>query len=338
MEPAEAAAEPRAKRPRLEAGASFSFGFGSGSTDAATAAGGFSFGFGGAAEDAEPAAALPASESGGTGAEHERALPAPQWAAALSAAPTAATLAKPASASAPPATIEEPVAAQEASPPSRGGRLGACDAMLAWLAANGAEGLDNVEVCDGGAAVGCVLRCKRLVGPDEPLLRLPVQCLLSPAAALRRPLGAAVAAALEQDGQTWQTVQLWAVLLEALAARADAAHPWHPFAATLPDTAPGALSWPSWKQELFAGTALAQATADKLASLRALHDVAVAPLIAQQHTALVGRGEEAFGFPRLLWAFGMHISRSFSTEVRKTPFLQTFLPAIQFGHADDEGR
>ena len=193
--------------------------------------------------------------------------------------------------------------------------------MCAWLAANGAAGLDNVEVCDGGGAAGCVLRCRRPVGSDDPLLRLPVQCLLSPAAALRRPLGAAVAAALERDGQTRRTAELWAVLLETLAARADAAHPWHPFAATLPDSVPGALSWPRWRLEMFAGTALAQATTDKLASLRALHDTAVAPLLAQQHAALAGHGEAEFGFPQLLWAFGMHISRSFSTEHLMLPEL-----------------
>jgi hypothetical protein len=57
---------------------------------------------------------------------------------------------------------------------ARPGRLGACDAVLAWLRANGAEGIDRLEVADGGAA-GCVLRCRRALASRDWLFRLPVR-------------------------------------------------------------------------------------------------------------------------------------------------------------------
>ena len=145
-----------------------------------------------------------------------------------------------------------------------------------------------------------MLRCRRLVGPDEPLLRLPERCLLSPEAAVRRPLGAAIAAALESDGQPERRARLWALLMELLAARADADHPWHPYAATLPSSAPGALCWPRWRLELFAGTALGRAAAARLSELRTLHDRVIRPLLERRHPAFGGRGDADFGFPRLL--------------------------------------
>ena len=93
---------------------------------------------------------------------------------------------------------------------------------------------DTMQVCDGGAAAGLVLRCRKPAAADAALLRLPVSCLPCSAAALARPLGGAVAAAVHTLGQPEHTCQLWALLLELLAGRACRDHPWHTYAMTLP--------------------------------------------------------------------------------------------------------
>ena len=78
--------------------------------------------------------------------------------------------------------------------------------------------------------------------------------------------------------------------------------------------APGIFGWPEWRLSLFAGTALAQSAATRRAELQAIHTAVVEPLLRKSPALFGGGGGGGggggrFGFDRLLWIFGMHISR-----------------------------
>ena len=97
-------------------------------------------------------------------------------------------------------------------------QLEATRAMLTWLRAAGAEGLDNVEVKEtayGGLGVF-------LAAPVETTIaRIPVECCVTAAAALTRPGGRAAREVLPDCADEFVLV------LDAATGRRDATHPQH---------------------------------------------------------------------------------------------------------------
>ena len=127
-------------------------------------------------------------------------------------------------------------------------QLEATRAMLTWLRAAGAEGLDNVEVkrtAYGGLGVF-------LAAPVETtsIARIPVECCVTATAALTRPVGQAAREILPDCADEFVLV------LDAATGRRDATHPQHAYLASLPAGAQHVATFPKAAQRLLKHTAL----------------------------------------------------------------------------------
>ena len=127
-------------------------------------------------------------------------------------------------------------------------QLEATRAMLAWLRAAGAQGLDNVEVKQtayGGLGVF-------LAAPVETtsIARIPVECCVTATAALTRPVGQAAREILPDCADEFVLV------LDAATGRRDATHPQHAYLASLPAGSQSASTFPKAARRLLKHTAL----------------------------------------------------------------------------------
>ena len=174
--------------------------------------------------------------------------------------------------------------------------------MLTWLRAAGAEGLDNVEVkrtAYGGLGVF-------LAAPVETttVARIPVECCVTAAAALTRPVGRAAREILPDCADEFVLV------LDAATGRRDATHPQHAYLASLPAGSQSASTFPKAARRLLKGTALGDRVERERREVRA----AIGNLLPQLRAArpdLFGELSAA----DVRWAREMVVTRAFRAEI-----------------------
>ena len=175
-------------------------------------------------------------------------------------------------------------------------------AMLAWLRAAGAEGLDNVEVKEtayGGLGVF-------LAAPVETtsIARIPVECCVTAAAAVTRPVGQAAREVLPDCADEFVLV------LDAATGRRDATHPQHAYLASLPAGCQHVATFPKDARRLLKHTALGDRVERERREVRA----AIGSLLPQLRAArpdLFGELSEA----DVRWAREMVVTRAFRAEI-----------------------
>ena len=181
-------------------------------------------------------------------------------------------------------------------------QLEATRAMLTWLRAAGAEGLDNVEVKQtayGGLGVF-------LAAPVETtsIARIPVECCVTATAALTRPVGQAAREILPDCADEFVLV------LDAATGRSDATHPQHAYLASLPAGSQSASTFPKAARRLLKGTALGDRVERERREVRA----AIGNLLPQLRAArpdLFGELSAA----DVRWAREMVVTRAFRAEI-----------------------
>ena len=181
-------------------------------------------------------------------------------------------------------------------------QLEATRAMLAWLRAAGAEGLDNVAVKEtayGGLGVF-------LGAPVETtsIARIPVECCVTAAAALTRPGGRAAREVLPDCADEFVLV------LDAATGRRDATHPQHAYLASLPAGAQHVATFPKAARRLLKHTALGDRVERERREVRA----AIGSLLPQLQAArpdLFGELSAA----DVRWAREMVVTRAFRAEI-----------------------
>ena len=181
-------------------------------------------------------------------------------------------------------------------------QLEATRAMLAWLRAAGAQGLDNVEVKQtayGGLGVF-------LAAPVETtsIARIPVECCVTATAALTRPVGQAARDVLPDCADEFVLV------LDAATGRRDATHPQHAYLASLPAGAQHAPTFPKAARRLLKGTALGDRVERERREVRA----AIGSLLPRLRAArpdLFGELSAA----DVRWAREMVVTRAFRAEI-----------------------
>ena len=181
-------------------------------------------------------------------------------------------------------------------------QLEATRAMLTWLRAAGAEGLDNVEVKEtayGGLGVF-------LAAPVETtsIARIPVECCVTAAAALTRPVGQAAREVLPDCADEFVLV------LDAATGRRDATHPQHAYLASLPAGCQHVATFPKAARRLLKHTALGDRVERERREVRA----AIGNLLPQLRAArpdLFGELSET----DVRWAREMVVTRAFRAEI-----------------------
>ena len=181
-------------------------------------------------------------------------------------------------------------------------QLEATRAMLTWLRAAGAEGLDNVQVKQtayGGLGVF-------LAAPVETtsIARIPVECCVTATAALTRPVGRAAREILPDCADEFVLV------LDAATGRRDASHPQHAYLASLPAGSQSASTFPKAARRLLKGTALGDRVERERREVRA----AIGNLLPQLRAArpdLFGELSAA----DVRWAREMVVTRAFRAEI-----------------------
>ena len=181
-------------------------------------------------------------------------------------------------------------------------QLARTHAMLTWLRAAGAEGLDNVEVKEtayGGLGVF-------LAAPVETtsIARIPVECCVTAAAALTRPVGRAAREILPDCADEFVLV------LDAATGRRDQSHPQHAYLASLPAGAQHVATFPKDARRLLKGTALGDRVERERREVRA----AIGNLLPQLRAArpdLFGELSAA----DVRWAREMVVTRAFRAEI-----------------------
>ena len=181
-------------------------------------------------------------------------------------------------------------------------QLEATRAMLTWLRAAGAEGLDNVAVKEtayGGLGVF-------LAAPVETtsIARIPVECCVTATAALTRPVGQAAREILPDCADEFVLV------LDAATGRRDATHPQHAYLASLPAGAQHVATFPKAARRLLKHTALGDRVERERREVRA----AIGNLLPQLRAArpdLFGELSAA----DVRWAREMVVTRAFRAEI-----------------------
>jgi len=181
-------------------------------------------------------------------------------------------------------------------------QLARTQAMLTWLRAAGAQGLDNVEVKQtayGGLGVF-------LAAPvaTTTIARIPVECCVTATAALTRPVGRAAREVLPDCADEFVLV------LDAATGRSDATHPQHAYLASLPAGSQSASTFPKAARRLLKGTALGDRVERERREVRA----AVGDLLPQLQAArsdLFGELSAA----DVRWAREMVVTRAFRAEI-----------------------
>ena len=181
-------------------------------------------------------------------------------------------------------------------------QLARTQAMLTWLRAAGAEGLDNIEVKQtayGGLGVF-------LAAPVETtsIARIPVECCVTATAALTRPVGRAAREILPDCADEFVLV------LDAATGRSDATHPQHAYLASLPAGAQHVATFPKAARRLLKHTALGDRVERERREVRG----AIGNLLPRLRAArpdLFGELSAA----DVRWAREMVVTRAFRAEI-----------------------
>ena len=181
-------------------------------------------------------------------------------------------------------------------------QLARTQAMLTWLRAAGAQGLDNVAVkrtAYGGLGIF-------LAAPVETtsIARIPVECCVTAAAALTRPVGRAAREILPDCADEFVLV------LDAATGRRDQSHPQHAYLASLPAGAQHVATFPKDARRLLKGTALG----DRVERERREVRTAIGNLLPRLRAArpdLFGELSAA----DVRWAREMVVTRAFRAEI-----------------------
>ena len=177
-------------------------------------------------------------------------------------------------------------------------RLDAVAAMLKWLTAAGATGLDTIKVHatpDGGVGVASG---DAGVAPGEEIASIPATCVMSVGRSAASAVGVACNA-LPHD--TLLPVPEYVLWLDMALGRRDESHESHPYLAALPKDAPDVASWTSKMLASLAGT-------DVGAAAMAAKDALVTE--HERVQALLGPAYEV-PLAEMRWARGCYLSRRF---------------------------
>jgi hypothetical protein len=177
-------------------------------------------------------------------------------------------------------------------------RLDAVAAMLKWLTAAGATGLDTIKVHatpDGGVGVASG---DAGVAPGEEIASIPATCVMSVGRSAASAVGVACNA-LPHD--TLLPVPEYVLWLDMASGRRDESHASHPYLAALPKEAPDVASWTTEELALLAGTDVGAAAMASNEALAAEH---------ARVQALLGPAYEV-PLAEMRWARGCYLSRRF---------------------------
>ena len=194
-------------------------------------------------------------------------------------------------------------------------RLDAVAAMLKWLTAAGATGLDTIKVHatpDGGVGVASG---DAGVAPGEEIASIPATCVMSVGRSAASAVGVACNA-LPHD--TLLPVPEYVLWLDMASGRRDESHASHPYLAALPKEAPDVASWTTEELALLAGTDVGAAA---MASNEAL---------AAEHARVQALLGPAYEIPlaEMRWARGCYLSRRFPPRLLDAAAPSTGAPGI----------
>ena len=194
-------------------------------------------------------------------------------------------------------------------------RLDAVAAMLKWLTAAGATGLDTIKVHatpDGGVGVASG---DAGVAPGEEIASIPATCVMSVGRSAASAVGVACNA-LPHD--TLLPVPEYVLWLDMASGRRDESHASHPYLAALPKEAPDVASWTTEELALLAGTDVGAAAMASNEALAAEH---------ARVQALLGPAYEV-PLAEMRWARGCYLSRRFPPRLLDAAAPSTGAPGI----------
>ena len=192
-------------------------------------------------------------------------------------------------------------------------RLDAVAAMLKWLTAAGATGLDTIKVHatpDGGVGVASG---DAGVAPGEEIASIPATCVMSVGRSAASAVGVACNA-LPHD--TLLPVPEYVLWLDMASGRRDESHASHPYLAALPKDAPDVASWTAKMLASLAGTDVGAAAMASNEALAAEHDRIQALLTHRVPLA------------EIRWARGCYLSRRFPPRLLDAAAPTTGAPGI----------
>ena len=181
-------------------------------------------------------------------------------------------------------------------------QLARTQAMLTWLRAAGAEGLDNVEVKQtayGGLGVFLAAHVE-----TTTIARIPVECCVTATAALTRPVGRAAREILPDCADEFVLV------LDAATGRRDATHPQHAYLASLPAGCQHVATFPKEARRLLKHTALGDRVERERREVHAAID-SLLPQLQAARPDLFGELSAA----DVRWAREMVVTRAFRAEI-----------------------
>ena len=190
--------------------------------------------------------------------------------------------------------------------------------MLTWLEQCGAEGLENVRVQEtsyGGLGVFMATETPAInpspaparSPPQRPIVlaRVPARCCVTAEGALARDVGRAARNVLPECADEF------VLCLDVAAGRRDAAHPQHPYLASLPaGGSQHAPTYPARLRRRLDGTELGAAAEKERAEVRAATK-ALLPRLRAARPDLFGDMAEA----DVLWAREMVVTRAFQSSL-----------------------
>ena len=194
-------------------------------------------------------------------------------------------------------------------------RLDAVAAMLKWLTAAGATGLDTIKVHatpDGGVGVASG---DAGVAPGEEIASIPATCVMSVGRSAASAVGVACNA-LPHD--TLLPVPEYVLWLDMASGRRDESHASHPYLAALPKEAPDVASWTTEELALLAGTDVGAAAMASNEALAAEH---------ARVQALLGPAYEV-PLAEMRWARGCYLSRRFPPRLLDAKAPSTGAPGV----------
>ncbi|KAI7843368.1 hypothetical protein COHA_003064 [Chlorella ohadii] len=178
------------------------------------------------------------------------------------------------------------------------------EALRAWLEQRGLPSQQLAAVVVPGAGRG--LAASKPIAKGDPLLRLPLELVLTPAAAQQR---SCLRPLLEEAEAAGQPLPAWSVLALFLAeARAaGTAGEWWPYLRMLPQQAGCVLEWSEAEVDWLRGSQLHEAALEIRAAADASWQEMQPLLAAAAQRGMASPG--AFDRASMQWAFGMLLSR-----------------------------
>lgn len=195
-----------------------------------------------------------------------------------------------------------------------GDRINAVAAMIKWLFASGATGLNGLHVhetvdCGVGVTAGAMG-----ISPGATIASIPVSCCLSVGRSASSAVGLVCNTLPRPPSPEYV---MW---LDMALGRRDVSHASHPFLAALPRYAPDLASWTDGELESLTGTDCGVAANAANNTLRAEHE-RIQPLLG-------GGGAYSVPLAAIRWARGCYLSRRLPPRLLDAAAPTTGAPGI----------